>query len=145
MNQTPVGQPVRGQIESDRWYDIKIELAGNRIRCFLDRELIHDAVSTPPETFFVNAGREEASGELIVKAINLAAEPLAASINLQGIPSIAQEAAVSVLQSASLADNNSLEEPDRIEPVESRIDGASREFEHVFPPHSLTILRLKQK
>ncbi len=85
LNQTPVGQPVRGRIESDRWYDIKIELAGNRIRCFLDGELIHDATSTPPEKFFVNAGRDEASGELIVKAINLAAEPLTASINLQGI------------------------------------------------------------
>jgi alpha-L-arabinofuranosidase len=143
LNQTPVGRPVRGRIESDRWYDIKIELAGNRIRCFLDGELIHDAISTPPERFFVNAGREDASGELIVKAINLAAEPLVASVNVKGIHSLAGQAAVSVLQSALLADNNSLDEPHRIAPVESRIDSAAQEFEHVFLPHSLTILRLK--
>jgi alpha-L-arabinofuranosidase len=118
-------------------------LAGNRIRCFLDGELIHDAVSTPPEKFFVNAGRDDNSGELIVKAINLAEEPLAASLNMKGVHGIAAQAGVSVLQSALLSDNNSLDEPNRIAPVESRIDSAAQEFEHVFPPRSLTILRLK--
>ena len=48
---------VRGRIETDRWYDIKIELAGNRIRCYLDGELIHDATATPPESFATGESR----------------------------------------------------------------------------------------
>ncbi len=32
----------QGSIEADRWYDIRIELDGPRIRCYLDGELIHD-------------------------------------------------------------------------------------------------------
>ena len=32
----------QGSIENGRWYDIRIELRGPRIRCYLDGELIHD-------------------------------------------------------------------------------------------------------
>jgi alpha-L-arabinofuranosidase len=145
LNQTLVGRPVRGRIESDRWYDVKIELAGNRIRCFLDGELIHDATSTPLQRFFVNAGRDDARGELVLKAINLAAEPLATSINVKGVPGVAEDAVVTVLQSAALSDNNSLDEPERVRPHESRIISAAQQFEYEFPPHSLTILRIKPK
>jgi alpha-L-arabinofuranosidase len=145
LNQTPVGRPVRGRIESDRWYDIKIELAGNRIRSFLDGELIHDVESTPPVTFFVNAGREDASGDLIVKAINIASEPVRARVRLDGADRAGDEAKLIVLRSSSLEDNNSLEEPLRIIPNEEAFDGASPEFEHEFPRYSLTILRLPPK
>ncbi len=37
------GQGVPGRIETGRWYDIRIETAGGRIRCYLDGKLIHDA------------------------------------------------------------------------------------------------------
>ena len=31
---------VRGRIENDRWYDIKVELAGNRVNAYLDGQLV---------------------------------------------------------------------------------------------------------
>jgi alpha-L-arabinofuranosidase len=145
LNQTPVGRPARGRIESDRWYEIKVELAGNRIRCFLDGELIHDVESTPPETFFVNAGREDASGDLIVKAINIASEPVRARVRIDGAAGAHDEAKLIELRSPSLEDNNSLEEPLRVIPKEDAFVGAAPEFEHEFPRYSLTILRLPLK
>jgi hypothetical protein len=39
---TPVGGRVPGKIESGRWYDIRIELTGPRIKCFLDGVRIID-------------------------------------------------------------------------------------------------------
>ena len=39
-----LGRAVPGSIETGRWYDIKIEVNGGRIRCFLDGKLIHDVV-----------------------------------------------------------------------------------------------------
>jgi alpha-L-arabinofuranosidase len=143
LNQTPVGRPVRGRIESDRWYDVKIALAGNRIRCYLDGELIHDVTATPPEKFFVNAGRDEGSGALIVKAINTADEPLSATIQLRGYDNVAYEARLISLSSARLADNNSLDQPKLVFPVESRIEKAVSQFTHEFPPYSLSILRFQ--
>jgi alpha-L-arabinofuranosidase len=145
FNQTPVGRPVRGRIESDRWYDIKIVLAGNRIRCFLDGELVHDVESMPPETFFVNAGRDDASGELVVKAINIAPEPVRAQVRIDGVIDVEKQARTVVLGAASLEDNNSLERPDHVVPKAAALDGASAEFEQVFPQYSLTILRLPLK
>ncbi len=143
LNQTPVGRPVRGRIESDRWYDIKIELAGSRIRCYLDGELIHDVTASPPEKFFVNAGRDESSGALILKAINSAAEPQSAMIQLRGFDNVAYEATVTSLSSPRLSDNNSLDQPKLVYPVESRIENAATQFTHEFPPYSLSILRFR--
>jgi alpha-L-arabinofuranosidase len=142
LNQTPVGRPVRGRIESDRWYDIKVVLAASRIRCFLDGELVHDVESTPPDTFFVNAGREVASGDLIVKAINIASEPVRAQVRIDGTSGAAKQSKMIVLRSASLEDNNSLEEPEHVVPKEGLLDLAAPEFEHEFPGYSLTVLRV---
>ena len=143
LNQTAVGQPVPGTIESDRWYDVKIELAGNRIRCYLDGVLVHDVTSTPPERFFVTAGRDEADGSLVLKAINASAESQAATLHIRGLERIAPTANVTVLTSAKPTDNNSLRRPQAVVPAETQIDGVGPEFAHEFPPNSLTILRLK--
>ncbi len=125
---------MRGRIETDRWYDVKVELAGNRIRCYLDGTLIHDATAPATEHFYAVAGRDEASGDLVVKAINTAAEPVAAKLTLQGLDSVKPEATVTVLTSADLSDNNSLDEPTRVTPTESRIDTAAGNSLMDFPP-----------
>ena len=39
---TTLGESVLGHIDIDHWYDIRIELKGARIRCFLDGTLVHD-------------------------------------------------------------------------------------------------------
>jgi alpha-L-arabinofuranosidase len=145
LNQNIVGQPARGTIESNRWYDVKIELSGNRIRCYLDGQLIQDVISTPPEHFFAAAGRDDSSGEIIIKAINTAAEPFSSAIKVSGVERIAPDAAITVFSSAKLTDNNSLKQPHLVAPTESRIENAANEFSHEFPPYSLTILRLKPR
>ncbi len=145
LNQSPVGRNVRGRIETDKWYDIKVELAGNRIRCYLDGTLIHDATAPTTERFFASAGRDEISGDLVVKAINTAGEPVAAKLALQGLDSIKPEATVTVLTAGDLSDNNSLDEPTRVAPVESTIATAAGEFACEFPARSLTILRIKTR
>jgi len=43
-----LGPAVNGSIETGRWYDIRIELSGDNIRCYLDDVLVHD-VSYPKE------------------------------------------------------------------------------------------------
>jgi alpha-L-arabinofuranosidase len=145
LNQSPVGRGVRGRIETDRWYDIKIELAGSRIRCYLDGALIHDATAPATEHFYATAGRDEATGELVVKAINTAADPVAAKLTVQGLGNVKPDAKVIVLTSADLADNNRLDEPTRVTPTERRINTAGSEFGHEFPARSLTVLRIQTR
>jgi alpha-L-arabinofuranosidase len=145
FNQTPVGSPVPAKIERDRWYDVKIELSGSRIRCYLDGKLIHDATVPRPQKFFAVAGPDAGSGEFIIKAINLGSDAVSAQLNLGNVHPISNKAQVTVLKSPDLADNNSLENPAKVQPTESTLSIPGNDFSHEFPPYSLTILRLKAR
>jgi alpha-L-arabinofuranosidase len=141
FNQTPVGSPVPGKIERDRWYDVKIELSGARIRCYLDGELIHDATVPRPQKFFTVAGIDSKKGEMVIKAINLGSDAVTAQLNFAGVRP-AGDARVTVLNSADLSDNNSLEQPRKVIPSEQKLMIGDQPA-HEFPPNSLTILRMK--
>lgn len=145
MNQTPVGAPVPGKIERERWYDVKIEISGSRIRCYLDGKLLHDATVPITQKFYAVTGRDATNGDLVIKAINLGNDAVPAKLNLQGVGPLAATALATVLSSASLADNNSLDQPTKIAPTEHVVSGVSPSFSHEFPPRSLTVLRLKTK
>jgi alpha-L-arabinofuranosidase len=144
FNQAPVGRPVRGRIENDRWYDIKVELNGARIRCYLDGQLVHDATAASSQNFFAVGGTDTATGDLIVKAINTGDDPVSGRLKLSGAKSV-RGGTITVLKSASLSDNNSLDEPGKVAPIEIRLANAGQEFSHEFSPHSLSILRLKTR
>src|SRR4030095_12554666 len=80
FNQTPIGRPDRGRIENDRWYDIRSALKGNRIQCYLDGKMIHDAVAATPQRFFAVAGRYDATGDVVLKAINTVDQSVSANL-----------------------------------------------------------------
>lgn len=44
-----------GKIETNRWYDIKVELKGNRIKAYLDNQLVQQATQTPAQRDFGHA------------------------------------------------------------------------------------------
>ncbi|MCS7309428.1 MAG: carbohydrate binding domain-containing protein, partial [Armatimonadetes bacterium] len=54
-----VSNEVPGRIETGRWYDIRIEVQGNRIRCYLDGQLIHDFEDKPLSALYAVASRNE--------------------------------------------------------------------------------------
>ncbi len=138
INQSPLGAHVPGTIEPGRWYDIRIELAGSRVRCYLDGKLIHDETVPTPRRFFASAGRDGATGDLILKAINLSDEPVTTTLTGAGKPGT--PATRTVLRAGSLSDNNSLDQPERIIPATQSIILAEKQE---FPPFSLTVLRIK--
>ena len=42
---------VPGHIENNRWYDIRIEIKGASVKCYLDGKLIHDSRTDPTPSF----------------------------------------------------------------------------------------------
>ena len=145
FNQTPVGAPVKGQIERNRWYDIKVQLEGARIRCYLDGQLVHDAVVPRPQNFFAVAGQDAGSNDVIIKAINNGADAVSAQLKLADLNVASKEATMTVLTSGDPADNNSLGQPTKVQPVETKVSVDGKNFSHEFPPYSLTVLRLKTR
>lgn len=143
QNQTVLGAPARGRLESERWYDVKVEVRGARVRCFLDGALVHETEAAREETFFTVAGRDEATGEIVLKAVNLAAAPVSAELRLPGLTFSAGRELV--LTSRSLDDNNRLDAPLAVSPTERAFPAAGERLAHDFPPRSLTVLRLTEK
>ncbi len=145
FNQNLVGRGVLGHIETNHWYDVKIELKGNHIRCSLDGKLVHEVTATPDETFFASAGCDEASGELVIKAINYDKQPFQAHLKLSGLDQVQPEARQIVLSNPDVTINNSLEHPRQIVPQDSKITFSGPTFDHTFPGNSLTLLRIKTR
>ena len=139
-----VGNEAGGKVETGRWYDIRIEVRGPSIRCFLDGKKIHDVteIGAGLAPLYACAGRDEAKGEVVLKVVNASESAQETEISLAGAK-VAPKGKAIVLTSASPADENALDEPTRVAPVEQAIENAGATFKHTFPPNSLTILRLK--
>jgi alpha-L-arabinofuranosidase len=132
---------VPGRIESGRWYDIKVELKGQAIRCYLDGKLIHE-VSTPVvKSMYAVAGRS--GNDVILKVVNAASASTETTIDLRGVTKLASKATVTVLTSASGDDENSFDEPVKVAPRETTITNMAPSFQHTFPANSVTVLRLQ--
>ena len=140
-----LGRRVPGTIEINRWYDVKVELNDRRIRCYLDGKLIHDETASDTKAFHAMAGRNESNGEIILKAINIGSEPITTTLDIQGVSALEPQATLSVIHSDRLQDNNSLDQPTQIVPVEKTISIPDKKFTHEFPPYSFTLLKLKSK
>jgi alpha-L-arabinofuranosidase len=137
---------IPGHIEQDRWYDVKIELNGPRMNCFLDGKLVQTAEIPLPRTegVFASAVRDEQADEIILKVANVHPTPTRMDITLDGVKGIVGEAQVVTLSGAP-DDLNSFEEPGKIAPVQrsEKIDGPR--FQREFAANSFTVLRLKTK
>jgi alpha-L-arabinofuranosidase len=137
-----VVEQVPGSIESDRWYDVRIKLAGTQVRCYLDGNLIHDIDVAPPELpkLFATASRDNSAHEVILKVINPTADATEVDLALTGVGRIGPEAHEIVLHGDPEA-VNSLAEPTKIAPASKTIMVSGTKLRHTFLPHSLTILR----
>lgn len=141
----PLGRRVPGSIETGRWYDIRIELEGPRIRCYLDDQLIHDVQDRPVPTFVAVAGTAGRGREIILKAVNGADLPIKATIRLENAGSLGSTGQAITLTSSSMDDENSLAQPAKVAPVSRSISGIAPRFTFTFPARSVTVLRLKRK
>ncbi len=92
---------------------------------------------------YVTASRDEKSGEIILKVVNRAAQPIASNVQIEGVKQIARRGTMIVLTSDKLTDENSIAQPKKVAPVTSALRGAGASFKHTFGPYSLTVLRLK--
>jgi alpha-L-arabinofuranosidase len=138
-----VGEPVRGSVEEGRWYDIKIEVNDRNVRCYLDGQLVKEATLPRVDTVLAIAGKDEKTGEIVLKVVNSSPERAPMSIGVNGVTKISPKAGVIVLSSADPKDENTFEMPAKIIPVMKTINGAGANFTHEFPPYSLSIIRLK--
>lgn len=143
-----LGRPNNSvRIETGRWYDIRIETQGHNIRCYLDDKLITATVDTGPlpvDPIYATASRDYATGDIILKVVNVSGVKQDLDIKLQGVNKQVYYVALEVI-SGQPGDVNSITEPEKVVP--KRVVGKTNGSNHVllFPPYSVSVLRIKTR
>lgn len=130
--------------ESDRWYTVKITCEDDRIRCDIDGQpFLETTVCSIPSLVSI-ATHDQATETIILKVVNTTYHEEWASLNIvEG--RIKNEA--EVIQLAGKPDaRNTLDDPYVIIPEHKTVNFSFRRpIKYLFPPNSITIIRMKLK
>ncbi|MEO7714969.1 MAG: alpha-L-arabinofuranosidase C-terminal domain-containing protein [Capsulimonas sp.] len=138
-----IGGDAAVKVETGRWYDIRVDVHGRQIACYLDGKLISEATDKPfppAPTFFATASRDDKTQDIIIKAVNASAAPQVMALGIDGVPSVAS-AGTQWVMTGSPKDVNSIAEPQKVAPRKLLLNNAGRSFTHEFPANSVTVLR----
>jgi alpha-L-arabinofuranosidase len=133
------------EIATGKWYDIRVEVRGAHVKCFLDGTLVHDVTCQATGTvsaLYACAARDERNGDVILKVVNAANEPLSTQFNLAGNQFSPRSATAIVLTSGSSTDENSLAEPMKVSPKSEDFQVQGSEFSRELPGNSFTVFRI---
>lgn len=137
------GTPV--SVETGRWYDVRMEIEGSTVRCFVDGKLIHEGRREPIPAYASVAGLDEKSGETILKFVNADKEAKTMTIRLDGAEQGDIAGTATTLQSPTSdpLDENSFDQPEKIVPKTTDFRAKAPEFSYEFPARSVVVLRWK--
>ena len=133
----------RGRIKAGRWYDVTLQVNGDSVKAWLDNELVFDTVLKYDDTkgIFSSATIDDASGELIVKVANTSDAATTARLNLKNFKPAS--ARVVSLAANDGMEENTLDTPTAIHPVEQLLSPENGSILLDVPPYSLNIVRIK--
>ena len=132
-----------GSVETGKWYDIELKVVGDSIFAKMDgKEIFATKLkgNTHPG-IFSTATLDEKTGEVIVKIANTSTEHTTAKVNLQG--KNIQDGKLIRLSAKNGLEENTIDNPTNVYPVESFITTKKDGVEMEIPANSLNILRLK--
>ena len=95
--------------------------------------------------FFYSVTRKSDTGEIFLKLVNASSIAKPVSIVLDGVPEVKKIARVVTLRASTTAATNSIREPEKVVPIESRFERASSQFTYELPPYSIQVIRLETK
>ncbi len=135
----------RGSVEQGRWYDVRLQVAGDSVKAWLDRELVFDTVLRRESNagLWSSATIDEQTGELIVKIVNTSDQMLASDLRLSHFMPAA--ACVTRLATDKGSNENSLEQPTAIVPTVSSLNVDGNTVGVQLPPYSLNIVRIRPR
>jgi len=133
-------------------YQVQKLIAGHRPDVVLQTKVQASAVQLEPtpattrpaqvQQLYALAGYDRKRGELVIKAVNPTPQPVKAEVSLRGIGKLGPSAMVQTLSHADAAAENTLENPNVIAPIESKMPVGGETFSTSFAPNSLTVIRL---
>ena len=134
-------------IDTGRWYDLKLSVLGKRVQCWIDGELVHDVeidMNGKYSSLYATSATDEQTGDIIVKVVNAAAEPITAKIDIPGA-ALSGKGTATVLTSDDPAAENSIEDPTKVSPKTVPVSFKGTALNYPCPGNSFTVLRLQTR
>jgi alpha-L-arabinofuranosidase len=133
---------VPGHIETGRWYDIRVEVKEQNIKCYLDGKLVHDFNQAGLPSLYASATQDQKTGQMILKVVNGNDQAMETEINLQGGKTLAATGQEILLTSERPTDENTLAQPTKVAPKTQSLTVPGPSFRRTFPGNSVTVLRI---
>jgi len=106
------------------------------------RDSLANITPKPVPTLFYVATQDTKSGTIYLKVINTSGQPQAVALDLKGNVKVAPDATLVVLKSDKPEDTNTIEDPEKVVPVTSKLTGVSKSFTHTFAPYSVNVVKI---
>jgi alpha-L-arabinofuranosidase len=131
-----VGDQLRLQhpIEQDRWYDIRLEVKQDQVDCYLDGKKLMSYKE--PAKVFAISGRDERTGDIIVKVVNAGSTECNTSIETDA--GISKTAILTTLKADKETAENSFEKPIGYIPVQQHV----QTNKVTLAPYSVNVIRI---
>jgi alpha-L-arabinofuranosidase len=121
---------------------VKVETRGRNVKAYLDDKLVLNETLLQPDRVLAISGRDDRTGELIVKLLNTSDIPVEVDLDCTGM-TLAGAGTLTQLASDDANAENSFDAPRRIAPITTQIQTRKNDLARTLPAHSLSILRLK--
>lgn len=127
-------------IEDNRWYEIRLEVGMEEVKCYVDDELI--ITYTQPPDFFTIAGVDEQTDEVVVKVVNSSEKPVETQLRMDGLKKGTSSGKWISLKAENAEAENSFSEPEKYIPVEEKITVKDGEVRLNMSPLSVNVIRM---
>ncbi|HET7897143.1 MAG TPA: alpha-L-arabinofuranosidase C-terminal domain-containing protein, partial [Flavisolibacter sp.] len=97
----------------------------------------------PVPTVFYSATKDAKTGTIYLKVVNSSGKQQPVEINLKGVTKVAPNASLVIIKGDKPEDTNSITDPEKIVPVNSKITGVAPVFTRTLDPYSVNILQLQ--
>ena len=130
--------------EVGKTYELKVEVSGRNIKCYIDGELYVDfETGSDSEAEAYQVVSTDETGDIIIKLVNVTdgAKTFAVDVKNAGIKSSAK---VYQVAGESLGDDNILGQKEDCVMEEFTLDKFSSQFNYTAPKYSVTVIRLER-
>ena len=140
-----VSDQVATTVATGTWYTLKMVMReGESVDLYMDDELVlsYALMDILPGRVQAFGGYDSEAGEVVLKVVN-ATDSVMDTEFVVNAANIQSAGTVITLQADDLDDENSLDDPLAISPVETSYEGFASTFTYTVQPRSLTIMRIK--
>ncbi len=132
--------------ETGKTYELKVEVSGRNVKCYVDGELYVDyTTGSDCESEAYQVVSTDETGDIIVKLINVTDSKRTFACDIKGADEISNTAKVYQVAGDSLSNDNILGAKEDCIMEEFSANGFSEKFNFTVPQYSVTVIRLHTK